>query len=213
MVFSMVFCYTVSQNSKGGLSMSVFERVSAVLGLLGFILGVVNILLRVSDRRPAMRCTIGDKQCFHGKWTIRGALSMEEKEGSIIDFVLGIANISQINNTVEKIDCEADHPLKPVPEQPIARATNTIKNLTDKPVNVDVHWKRPDREWRLLVPQPIQPGSTIEASICYRIPGPPLPPGEEINIRVSVKDCFGKTHTKRFSLQSKGFAKKATTLG
>ncbi len=164
------------------------------------LLGLLNLLLLYFNHRPSFRLHIPFQHYFTGKWRTDDIVAPEERESSFIKVLLDVRNNSDRDNTIIAMECKGRGRRKrrftKLPDCPIIigeKAARPLWEAMDK--KLSIYWKPPVEQWDTMIPCFLPCGGHKVLPVCYRVRGEPIPDGQTLRIKITVRDSYGKKYS------------------
>ncbi len=184
--------------------MTQYESFTAILGVLGFVLGLVNIILRIIDRRPKLLIDARDPSFFDAEIIVDTLPGMHESRiGTILNIPLEISNIAPLDNSVVSVTCSAVYNLRELSKDNryiIGHRYLDLEHLYGLPDKrkMEEYWQYPAEQWNAMVPIHLPSGAHKTGYICYEMDTPNHDQSESVSLEIEIKDAFNKIYKKSF---------------
>lgn len=185
-----------------GVHMTVFEWSSSILGMLGFGLGVVNLIWMMRKHSPRLDIDVPEARMFKARIEKRddSFSPNENREVAVLDLFVAISNISQTGNTIVSVQHTQPYKTKPFEDGDVLVIGKKVQDISkvygdEKPFRSNIYFD-PRDTIRNKVPAYLTPGSRIEGSLVGEIQGKVDTLEEAFDLVVVVKDSHGRTYKK-----------------
>ncbi|MGE4297566.1 MAG: hypothetical protein AB7E47_06010 [Desulfovibrionaceae bacterium] len=181
--------------------MSVFEWTSAMLGMLGFALGVLNLVWMVRRQSPNLSVDVPVARMFKAHLERRCAVpELFERDVVVLDVLVAVSNVSQVGNTVVSVESGMRYNLVAFGEEDVLivgeRTIDVSKIYGDDRILKGPIVFQPRDAIGGKVPARLAPGDRIEGALTGEIKQGDSPLGESFDLDVLVRDAHGKTYKK-----------------
>lgn len=175
--------------------MSIAEICTAVIGSLGFLLGLFNLAWMIRNQSPRLHVSPRTARFFVGSWARQGLLGNERFEAVFLELFIEVGNRSLRANTVTSLSCNCGFTLGELPDEPVQTGIRTIQSPYDgEPLATGVYWQRPETTWEQVLPRKLDSGSSELLPAAYRLEDGPVTDGP-FRVKVVVCDTFGRTYS------------------
>ncbi len=196
-------------------NLTSFEIIYAILAAAGFLLGLLNLFLRVMDRRTYLLIKAENLRCREAEQYQKLVTGSSRKDNcTLLHGELHITNPGMRNNSVTEISCMVDGKrLQPLEkDSQITIGNNIVHGMADNPKTFQIWWQHSDNPWKTTEVVDIPAGGAKKGDIAYKIPGRPFTIGEKVKIKLVATDSGGKTYAKDAVISMEEYANKETEL-
>jgi hypothetical protein len=175
--------------------MSIYEKTAVLLGVLGFFLGIVNLLMNYRYHRPNLR-VITDNVCYFIVAKSKNRSFIEHAYVGVIDIRVSIYNTSSKNNTVIGLEFFSDAKISDIDKKQIyglTRPFSTVINISTANCSIlgFSEWGIPKQYFEVL-PQPIGVGDVCKLAVTLEV-GSDIT-GDDISVNIKVKDANARVY-------------------
>lgn len=181
--------------------MKTIEIITAILGVLGFILATANTIWNFRQHRPRFLLIPRSGQIFDAD--VRGEpghfYTDPPRRAKIVDIVVDIANCSARNNSVVSVEWSAGGAILPLDPTARYQVGEKVVDLgrflgPGRTQRTGEYWEYP-QQWVRLLPVELASGMSRQAHCSGEIKSLAdlgVPP----RIKLSVFDAYGRVYTK-----------------
>lgn len=199
------------------IAMTINEKITALLGVLGFLLGIGNLAWLVMSYRPRLSFYPKCPALFTGMLIYDRGYTREQRLATIVDVVVEVSNNSSRDNTVVSISCATDRDLLPLDTDLGIQIGTRLQDLSailgkSESRDIGVYWDRPGEQWPDHIPLFLPSGGHKLAHLCYQLAGDPVPETTPVRLRITALDAFGRSYEKSVFLKRLSIDETVTPL-
>lgn len=183
--------------------MSTFEWSSSILGMLGFVLGIFNLVWIIRKQSPRLDVDVPVARIFKARLEnkIGPHYPTETREVVVLELFIAVSNASQIGNTVVTIQSEQQYEIASFDEKDgliVGKRTQDLSHLYggEKVHHTPIYFQ-PQAAISSKTPAFLAPGTRVEGSLTGEIKGGNALVAEAFDLVVIVKDTHGNTYKKQ----------------